>query len=306
MSEILPGSSASIASADATSGAAEASNASTTSEASTFQTQAYDCSALPQGWKRSVRQYQHSSKNIRGRYNTTAYVFKGERYSTKSQLAKAFSKITKNENGVDLSSFDWKNGRWIRQHHKQKKGLEQLSVELFGKGITDINFTISQPTELVTKGLPKDKKIDLRMPHGRLSAIKHNCQRPDDIPDWDFDYTHDQGINGTPVQHPTKKRQKQQIEIVPDHGPLQLYGMRRLQGNVNACMKPVNPKDKQVIEQPILPPAMNKKVVKENGEVGDPKQQIKMVEEGVEMELVVPEVAPPDCARIMDDELQND
>ena len=124
----------------------------------TFQTQSYDCSALPQGWKRSVRQYQHSSKNIRGRYNTTAYVFKGERYSTKSQLARAFSKITKNENGVDLSSFDWKNGKWIRQHHKQKKGLEQLSVELFGKGITDINFTISQPTELTKKGLQKHKK----------------------------------------------------------------------------------------------------------------------------------------------------
>ena len=172
MSEILPGSNASTTSTELTNGntttntestekdnnnaAAENStneNSASTDNPETFQTQSFDCSALPQGWKRSVRQYQHSSKNIRGRYNTTAYVFKGERYSTKSQLARAFSKITKNENGVDLSSFDWNNGRWIRQHHKQKKGLEQLSVELFGKGITDINFTISQPTELTKKGL---------------------------------------------------------------------------------------------------------------------------------------------------------
>jgi len=321
MSEILPGSNASTTSTELTNGntttntentnnnnnlAENSTNENTTSTENnppenheTFQTQSFDCSALPQGWKRSVRQYQHSSKNIRGRYNTTAYVFKGERYSTKSQLARAFSKITKNENGVDLSSFDWNNGRWIRQHHKQKKGLEQLSVELFGKGITDINFTISQPTELTKKGLPADKKVDLITPHGRLSAVKKTCPRPDDIPDWDFDYDHDQGINGTPIHHPTKKRQKQQIEIVPDHGPLQLYGVRRLSGGLQNCMKPCNQQDKSVIEQPILPPTMNKKVVKENHEVGEAREEVMM--DGVL--VVVPERPPPDCARIMDDEL---
>jgi len=309
MSEILPGSNASTTSTELTNGntatdqnnAENSTNSSTTAteNAEPFQTQSFDCSALPQGWKRSVRQYQHSSQNIRGRYNTTAYVFKGERYSTKSQLAKAFSKITKNENGVDLSSFDWNNGRWIRQHHKQKKGLEQLSVELFGKGITDINFTISQPTELTKRGLPADKKVNLITPHGRLSAVKNSCPRPDDIPDWDFNYDHDQGINGTPIHHPTKKRQKQQIEIVPEHGPLQFYGVKRLSGGLQKCMKPCSPNDKSVIEQPILPPTMNKKVVKENNEVGEAKEDFMM--EGVE--VTVPERPPPDCARIMDDEL---
>ena len=119
----------------------------------------HPCTALPNGWKREVRHYSHSSKSIRGNYKTTAYVLKGERYETKNALADAFSKITKNENGVDLSSFDWKNGRWIRQHHKQKKGLEQLSTELFGKGITDINFTISQPNEMLKRSLPATGKL---------------------------------------------------------------------------------------------------------------------------------------------------
>ena len=137
------------------------------------------------------------------------------------------------------------------------------------------------------------------MPHGRLSAIKKDCPRPDDIPDWDFDYEQEQGINGTPIHHPTKKRQKQQIEIVPDHGPLQLYGVKRLSGNIQACMKP-HDKNKKEIEQPCLPPSMNKKVVKEVNEVGEPKEEITM--DGAK--LMVPERPPPDSARIMDDELQ--
>ena len=45
---------------------------------------------------------------------------------------------------------------------------------------------------------------------------------------------------------------------------------------------------------------MNKKVVKENHEVGEPKEVLMM--DGVE--VIVPERPPPDCARIMDDELQ--
>ena len=65
-------------------------------------------------------------------------------------------------------------------------------------------------------------------------------------------------------------------------------------------MKPCNQQDKSVIEQPILPPTMNKKVVKENHEVGEPKEVLMM--DGVE--VIVPERPPPDCARIMDDELQ--
>ena len=45
---------------------------------------------------------------------------------------------------------------------------------------------------------------------------------------------------------------------------------------------------------------MNKKVVKENHEVGEPKEVLMM--DGVE--VIVPERPPRDCARIMDDELQ--
>lgn len=176
-----------------------------------MQTTLDECSALPAGWKRETREYRNTSKSIRGAYKTTAYVYKGERYETKYALAEAFSKITKNENGVDLSSFDWKHGRWIRQHHKQKKGLEQLSTELFGKGITDINFTISQPQEMLKKsevvtGAGQAEIIEISTK--TESQIRKNVPRGE-VPEYDYDYSRSEGINGTPIEQPAKKRQKQ-------------------------------------------------------------------------------------------------
>jgi len=251
----------------------------------------HDCPALPQGWKRETRNYLNTSKSIRGKYTTTAYTFKGERYVTKYQLAEAFSKITKNENGVDLSSFDWKNGRWIRQHHKQKKGLEQLSTDLFGKGITDINFTISQPTELLKRSTPaSDNKLNIiEITSNTRSEIRHDTPRQN-VPEYDFDYTRDQGINGTPIEQPMKKRQKQ-INNMSPYGPLQVFSIKRLENKKNENgknFKPINQyniipdiemdKEKNLnrkrkidqsanfvnalpIRQPILPPGMDKEVI---------------------------------------------
>lgn len=260
-----------------------------------FQTYTYDCSALPQGWKRQVQSHQNCAASIRGKRQTTAYVFKGERYTTKYQLARAFSKITKNENGVDLSSFDWKNGRWIRQHHKQKKGLEQLSTELFGKGITDINFTISQPTELQKKGLPADKSIKLLEQHGEGSETKQDMPRPTDIPDWDFNYEADQGINGTPVHHPTKKRQKQ-AHPISSHGPLQLYGVKRLAG---PHMKPCYRDGGTPIKQPKLPPGMDESVVESKIDYKTAKNEVIKMESH---EIEVPAEAPPDFSVALNDD----
>ena len=194
-----------------------------------FTSTQHDCSALPPGWKREIREYTNTSASIRGNYKTTAYVFKDERYETKYALAEAFSKITKNENGVDLSSFDWKHGRWIRQHHKQKKGLEQLSTELFGKGITDINFTISQPNELLKRSVPASdlRPVKKEITTKTFSDTRHDCPRQD-VPEYDFDYTRSEGINGTPIEQPQKKRTKQDNDMSP-YGPLQVFSMKRLE-----------------------------------------------------------------------------
>ena len=215
-----------------------------------YTTTTENCGALPEGWKKETREHYNSSNSIKGKHKSVVYTFKGETYNNKQELADAFSKITTNKGGVDLSSFDWKHGRWIRSHHKQKKGLEELSKQLFGKGITDINFTISQQQKMTEKSVPalKMKPVFKEITSNTRSAVRQNVPRRE-VVTYDFDYSRTEGINGTPIEQPAKKRMRQDNDMSP-YGPLQVFGIKRLECQSN-----------KLVSNKIVPAEMKKETV---------------------------------------------
>jgi len=258
----------------------------------------FDCPALPDGWKRRVTSYSETNNSLLGKRKVTSYIFKESVFATKNELAKAFSKITKNDNGVDLSSFDWENGKWVKQHHKNKKTREQLSAQIIGKGITDITFTKPNARDAVKRALDTDMKpvTILSAENTKDSEVKEDCKRPEYI-EYDFDYSRSEGINGTPIEQPVKKRQKQDY-LMPKYGAKQVFHVKRLEEKVTG--KVVESSGK-VLEKPKMTDEMDKKIiglVKES----DSKEEVVFME-GVRMKIdQTSRGGPRDFSKLLSDD----
>jgi len=299
-----------------------------------YTTTTENCGALPEGWKKETREHYNAANSIKGKHKSIVYTYKNQTYNSKQELADAFSKITTNKSGVDLSSFDWKHGRWIRSHHKQKKGLEELSKQLFGKGITDINFTISQQQKMIEKSLPalKMKPVFKELTSNTKSTIRQNAPRREII-QYDFDYTRSEGINGTPIEQPAKKRMKQDNDMSP-YGPLQVFGIKRLECTSNKLvnnkiapaeikcqksdeillkkieeLKSENDTSEQgsnQISQPDLPNGMNSRIIENSSEnvSFDKKQKYEKIttDEGISIKVENPRFIKNDYTKLLEDD----
>jgi len=258
----------------------------------------FDCPALPDGWKRRVTSYSENNTSKLGKRKVTSYIFKDSVFATKNELAKAFSKITKNDNGVDLSSFDWENGKWVKQHHKNKKTREQLSAQIIGKGITDITFIKPNARNGEKRALATDMKpvTVLSAENTKDSEVKEDCKRPEYI-EYDFDYSRSEGINGTPIEQPVKKRQKQDY-LMPKYGPKQVFNVKRLEEKITGKVVESGGK---VLEKPSMTDEMNKKIIGLTKE-SDSKEEIIFME-GVKMKIdQISRGGPRDFSKLLSDD----